>query len=275
VDVDAFAMSSHPRRRPGVLRAVELLAAVPALGGGCAALCAWEARRARQGPRPYERALAADALLGPAGPAVRVTWLGDSLAAGLGADDVADTPAHTVARMLERAVEVRVLAVPGARVEDVLVRQLPRLDRSTDLVVVSVGANDVAAGTSRGGYAARLDGLLAAVAPIPTIVLSLPDMAVPDRLAEPLRTLAGWRARWFEAARQRVVAGHPHVRSVDVASRPVGMSRRDARTHLCADHFHPGPLGYRVWAERIAAAAHEVLPPVGPPVALDGQRLAG
>jgi lysophospholipase L1-like esterase len=265
-------MPSRPRNRStargtGLLRSAELLAALPAaLGGSCVALCVWEARRARGGPRPYEHALPADAVVGPPGDPVRVTWVGDSLAAGLGADDVADTPAHTVARMLERPVEVRVLAVPGARVEDVLLQQLPLLDRATDLVVVSVGANDVATGTHRESYATRLDALLAAVAPTPTIVLSLPDMAMPDRLAEPLRTLAGLRARWFEAARQRVVAAHPHAHSVDVASRPVGMSRREARTHLCADHFHPGPQGYRVWAERIALVAHHLLPPVGAPI---------
>jgi lysophospholipase L1-like esterase len=261
-DVDAFGMSSAQRTRS----TAQLLAALPAVGGSCVALCVWEARRARGGPRPYEQALSADAVVGPPGAPVRVTWLGDSLAAGLGADDVADTPAHTVARMLERPVEVRMLAVPGARVEDVLRQQLPLLDRATDLVVVSVGANDVATGTAREAYAARLDTLLAAVAPTPTIVLSLPDMAMPDRLAEPLRTLAGLRARWFEAARQRVVATHPHARSVDVASRPVGMTRRVARTHLCADHFHPGPQGYRVWAERIALVADRLLPPVGAPV---------
>jgi lysophospholipase L1-like esterase len=243
-----------------------LLAALPAVGGSCVALCMWEARRARGGPRPYEQPLPSDAVVGPPGSPVRITWLGDSLAAGLGADDVADTPAHSVARMLERPVEVRMLAVPGARVEDVIVRQLPRLDRATDLVVVSVGANDVAAGTHRDDYARRLDALLAAVAPVPTIVLSLPDMAVPDRLAEPLRTLAGLRARWFEAARQRVVAAHRHAHSVDVAARPIGMTRREARSHLCADHFHPGPQGYRLWAERIATVAHRLLPPVGAPI---------
>jgi lysophospholipase L1-like esterase len=133
-------------------------------------------------------------------------------------------------------------------------------------VVVSVGANDVAAGTAREAYAARLHTLLAAVAPVPTIALSLPDMAVPDRLAEPLRTLAGLRARWFEAARQRVVAAHRHAHSVDVAARPIGMTRREARSHLCADHFHPGPQGYRLWAEWIATVAHRLLPPVGAPI---------
>jgi lysophospholipase L1-like esterase len=190
---------------------------------------------------------------------VRIAWLGDSLAAGLGADVVDDTPAHLVARLLQRAVDVTVLAVPGARAAQVLEEQVPRLDRGVDLVVVCVGANDVASSASRQRYATDLHDLLEAVAPIPTVVLSLPDMAVADRLAEPLRTLAGLRARWFEGARARVAALHPHVTSVDIASRPAGLTRREARSMLCADRFHPGAPGYRMWSERIAAACHHLL----------------
>jgi lysophospholipase L1-like esterase len=84
-------------------------------------------------------------------------------------------------------------------------------------------------------------------------------MATADRIPQPLRSLAGARARWFDGARARTAAAHPHVRSVDVASPPPGLTRRSARAHLCADRFHPGPLGYRVWAERIAIVAHEIL----------------
>jgi lysophospholipase L1-like esterase len=190
-----------------------------------------------------------------------VTWLGDSLAAGLGCDEVEDTPARLTARLLERAVDVQVLAVPGSRAVHVIEEQLPKLDRTSDLVVLCVGANDVASSTSRRQYRSELDTILRELAPIPTIVLSLPDMAMADRMAEPLRTLAGLRARWFDAARAQLAALHHHTTSVDIASRPPGVSRRQGRTMLCADRFHPGPEGYRVWAERIATACHELLEP--------------
>jgi len=256
----ATAPAWRPAARTG-------LSAVPALGGLCWAVVAWEARRARSGPRPYAEAHPGDALVGPSDQApVRIAWLGDSLAAGLGADVVDDTPAHLVARMLGRAVDITVLAVPGAKVAQVIEVQVPRLDRGVDLVVVCVGANDVASPTPRQRYAADLDALLSAVAPTPTVVLSLPDMAVADRLAEPLRTLAGLRSRWFESARARVASTHPHVTSVDIASRPPGLSRRAARSMLCTDRFHPGANGYRLWAERIAKACDERLEAADHPV---------
>lgn len=241
------------------------LTAAPLIGG-IWALCVVEAKHARRGPRPYEQALVADGCVGPEGPPVRVTWLGDSLATGLGVDHVEDTPAQAVARMLERPVELTVLAVPGARVIDVVTKQLPKLDRASDLVVVCVGANDVASSGSRRGYAQLYDALLGELAPIPTIALSLPDMSTPGRMAEPLRTLAGARARWFETARVAAAGRHAHVASVDIASRPVGLTQKQARASLCADRFHPGPTGYRVWAERIVTVAHELLPALGAPL---------
>ena len=230
---------------------------------GLWALCAWQARRARGGERPYTDALDGTARLGGrlAGAPLRVTWIGDSLAAGLGCDDVADTPAHLSARLLERAVDVTMLAVPGSKASDVIEKQLDHVDPYTDVVVLCVGANDVASSTPRTLYAKQVDEILTALAPTPVIMLTLPDMAMPDRMAEPLRSFAGARARYFEAARSKVAARHPHVMSVDIATRPAGLTRRAGRRLLCADRFHPGAEGYRLWAERIADALSAVLEP--------------
>lgn len=256
--------------RPGRIAPIGI-ATAPAVTGLCWALCAWQARRARGGERPYVDALPGTGLVGAglSGPPVRITWLGDSLATGLGCDDVVDTPAHLTARLLERSVEVTMLAVPGARAVHVLEEQLPQVPSDVDLVVLCVGANDVGSSSPRARYAEQLDAVLAHVAPTPVILLSLPDMSMPDRIAEPLRTLAGARARWFDAARARIAARHAHVVSVDIASRPPGVTRRAGRQLLCADRFHPGPEGYRVWAERIANACHQLLEPARPVTLVD------
>lgn len=237
------------------------IAAAPALTGLCWALCTWEARKARNGEKPFTEALPGSGVVGQGlqGRPLRITWLGDSLAAGLGCSDVDDTPAHLAARLLERPVEVTMLAVPGARAIDVLRKQLPQMRVQADLVVVCVGANDVAGATPRARYSSQLDELLRRLAPTPVVMLTLPDMAMADRLAQPLRSLAGIGAKWFEAARASVAARHPHVTSVDIASRPPGINRKAGRAMLCADRFHPGPEGYRVWAERIATACHQIL----------------
>jgi lysophospholipase L1-like esterase len=249
--------------RARALAPVGVVATAAPVISGLWALCAWEARRARSGERPYSEALDGTCRLGSAlaGAPVRVTWIGDSLAAGLGCDDVADTPAHLSARLLERPVDVTMLAVPGAKASDVIEKQLEHVDPYTDVVVLCVGANDVASSVPRRTYAEGLEQILSALAPTPVVMLTLPDMAMPDRMAEPLRSLAGARARYFEAARARIAARHDHVVSVDVASRPAGLTRRAGRQMLCADRFHPGAEGYRLWAERIANALSSILEP--------------
>jgi lysophospholipase L1-like esterase len=236
--------------------------AAPAISG-LWALCAWEARRARSGDRPYTDALDGTARIGASlnGAPLRITWIGDSLAAGLGCDDVADTPAHLSARLLERPVDVTVLAVPGSKASDVIAKQLEHVDPYTDLVVLCVGANDVANSVSRAVYAAQIDHILTELAPMPVVMLTLPDISMADRMAEPLRSLAGARGRYFEAARAKVAARHSHVMSVDIASRPAGLSRRAGRNLLSADRFHPGAEGYRVWAERVATTCSELFEP--------------
>ncbi len=237
------------------------MAAAPAVTGLCWAICAMQARRARGGDKPFIDALPGSGLVGAGlgDRPVRITWLGDSLAAGLGCDDLVDTPAHLTARLLERSVDVSMLAVPGSRIVHVLEEQLPLVDPASDLVVLCVGANDVAAATSRARYAVQLDAVLTRLAPTPVVLLTLPDMAMADRIGQPLRSLAGAAARWYDVARARVAAQHSHVVCVDIASRPAGLSRKAGRVMLCADRFHPGPEGYRVWAERIATACHQIL----------------
>ena len=117
------------------------------------------------------------------------------------------------------------LAVPGSKASDVIDDQLDHVDPYTDLVVLCVGANDVATSVARSVYAEQIDHILTALAPIPVVMLTLPDISMADRMAEPLRTLAGARGRYFEAARAKVAARHDHVVSVDIASRPAGLSR--------------------------------------------------
>ena len=236
------------------------IGAGPVLGGVTFGLCVWQARRASRHPGVAPEVVTASGLMGPSDdPPLRVTWLGDSLAAGIGADHVDDTPASLVARFLDRPVDLRMLAVPGARSVDVLARQVPEITGDEDLVVVCVGSNDVASRTSRRDYSRQLDAILRATGGPPTIVLSFPDITMADRIGQPLRWLAGLRVRHFEAARARVARRHDHVASVDIATRPEGISRSVGKEMLCADRFHPGPLVYRVWAERIAEVGHQLL----------------
>ena len=88
-------------------------------------------------------------------------WLGDSTAAGVGSSKASDTAPLLVAA--ETGERVRVLAVSGATVAEVVDEQLPLLDgEEPDRIYVSVGSNDVTHLTSRSdfrqSYRALVDG---------------------------------------------------------------------------------------------------------------------
>ena len=94
---------------------------------------------------------------GPDGgrPPLRITWLGDSTAAGVGSSGPQRAVSHQVAERLGRPVDLDVLAISGARIQDVLEKQVAKVAADTDLVIISVGANDTTHVTSSGDFRER------------------------------------------------------------------------------------------------------------------------
>jgi lysophospholipase L1-like esterase len=186
-----------------------------------------------------------------------MVWLGDSLAAGVGADTADVTMAHHVARRLAApgAVTVEVLAVPGAQVRDVTRDQVPHLAGlgPVDLVVLSAGANDVTARTPVRQFRRDYLELLNTLAPYPVVALGIPHLNDALRLPQPLRLLAGAQSRRLDRALTSAAAQVPGVTVVPLAThRPPG--RRELAGFLAADRYHPSGAGYAVWAAAVAAA---------------------
>lgn len=205
---------------------------------------------------PTAPALELDATFGPPDADVlRFTVLGDSTAAGLGAG----SPAHAYASVLSerlaergRRVELTAFGVSGARVHDVLAEQMPlAIASKPDLVFVGIGANDVTHVTPLAkvekDMGAALD-LLAETGAV-LVVAGPPDMRAAAWL-EPLRSLAGWRGRQVAAAIERAAEerGVPVVRLAEKAAPYFASNPEDA---YATDMFHPGPGGYRAWADAI------------------------
>ncbi len=217
------------------------------------------ARRAigpQRGVPPYQ-----DGRYGPAtGTSVRIAVLGDSVAAGLGADDAADTVAGVLARgvggLTARPVLITNHAVVGARSAD-LERQVTRcLSARPHVAVIIIGANDVTHLTPRRIAARHLDTALARLADagVAVVVGTCPDLGTVRPVGPPLRWVARELSRAL-AAEQRRVARQNGAATVNLYDRlgPEFIANADAL--FANDRFHPSGLGYR----RIGAA---LLPPV-------------
>ena len=237
-------------RRRGPWRAV---LATTIAAAGLAAVPVLELERARRHPKLVELDHVLDGDVGPDGEPLRVVWLGDSTAAGVGADTVEGALPRQVAMALDRPVRLRVLARSGARLRDVVAQQLPQvadLEERPDLVIVSVGANDVVHLTRRGTFRQQYASLLHALAGTRVVVLGIPDMASALVLAQPLRAVVGARARGVDRWIRSTAASFPDVHHIDIAKRPRTTKAAD---YLSADRYHPNEAGYGLWASIVAA----------------------
>jgi lysophospholipase L1-like esterase len=134
------------------------------------------------------------------------------------------------------------------------------LDGRIDLAVIVVGANDVTHRSSRSEAVRHLalvvHRLQAGGATV--VVGTCPDVSTVPTLAEPLRSLARFRARQLAAAQEVVVqraGGHP------VALAELGPSFLRVPDMFGPDRFHPSAAGYRLAAELVAGAAVGALAP--------------
>lgn len=199
----------------------------------------------------------------PDGNPLRFVVLGDSTAAGLGAGSPRDAYATVLSERLgERGwrVDLTAYGVSGARVRNVAVEQVPlAVNARPDLVFVGIGANDVTHLTPLSAVerdmADALDALAGSGAVV--VVAGPPDMRAAAWL-EPLRSLAGWRGRLVagrigDVARDRDV---PVVPLAELAAPYFASHPEDA---YASDDFHPGPGGYRAWADAIFPVLLEAL----------------
>lgn len=231
-----------------------LLAAALGLG----VVAAWEAAqvaRVARGEDPGGRHDHRASLGTGLGAPLQLVLLGDSAVDGYGLRAEESLPRQVAARLASRTgrrVQVRSLAVSGARSRDVAEFQLPLLRAAGDVdaVVVGVGVNDAlrrtAAGEVEAATQAILDGLDAHAPGAALAFVPCHDLTEAPGLGPVLRRVLGWRCRMVNS-RQRAVL---EERNVPVAEG----SRRATPAMFGDDGLHPGADGIEVIASLVVGA---------------------
>jgi lysophospholipase L1-like esterase len=204
----------------------------------------------------------ADGVYGSSGdPLLRLSLLGESTAAGVGATDLTGTVGHRLAQLLVaegRRVELHTVAVSGSRVRDLGPQVSRALLGRPDLAVVLVGANDALHLTPLARLEADLGTQLSRLrdAGVAVVVGTCPDLTGPTALARPLRDLLGWEGRRIAAASARAAAacGAAPVDLGELA----GARMRGRPEMLSWDGYHPSSAGYWIWAEVLLEAVRQV-----------------
>lgn len=231
-----------------------------AAAGGARELLRRQAALARQriGKPLGETAIDADRIWKRSyGDPLRLLMLGDSIAAGLGAERRKETLGARIARGLakdlHRSVELRTAAVVGSE-SSALAGQLDAVPTSylPDVAVVVVGGNDV---THRVPVTESVAHLEAAVARLRArgavvVVGTCPDLGALREVPQPLRSLASRSSRQLALAqREAAVRSGAHAVSLADAVGPFFLTNPHEMFSL--DRFHPSPLGYRRTAEAL------------------------
>lgn len=206
--------------------------------------------------KPYDVAPDADRVYKrKRGEQLELVVVGDSIAAGLGAELPGETLGARLAKGLAkrtgRAVRLTTTAVVGAE-SSMLAAQLAGLDPAVrpDVAVVVVGGNDV---THRVPFAIAVRHLADAVADLQrrgaiVVVGTCPDLGALRPVPQPLRSILGRSSRQLAAAqRAAVLARGAHAVELAAVVGPFFVSNPDEMFAL--DRFHPSPLGYRRMAK--------------------------
>ena len=194
------------------------------------------------------------------GSSLRLLAIGDSIVAGVGARiteaALAGATASALSRLLPRSVSWQAQGKIGAGIAEMREHLLPALDDTQfDVVLVSIGVNDVTGLMRSGRWARALGAFLKEVRdkyPHAVVALAgIPPLQGFPLLPFPLRWIFGLRGRTFD---------HLARTAVDVRAGMLFLPLEFDPTpeKFAADGFHPSQESYAVigsaFAERLAPA---------------------
>ncbi|MGG5259494.1 SGNH/GDSL hydrolase family protein [Phycicoccus avicenniae] len=224
--------------------------ALAALGWGVIKAEAVLARRAIG--HPFDTSPDDNGLYGAGrGAPWEIVVIGDSSAAGMGADHPHETVgaivANGVSALTGRAVRLTNRAVVGAESGD-LERQLANALEDVmrpDVVLVMVGANDVTHRIERAAAVRHLEQTVRRVRALGSevVVGTCPDLGTIEPIRQPLRSLM---KRWSRdlAAAQTVAVVEAGGRTVSLGDLLGPEFAASPREMFSSDQFHPSAAGY-------------------------------
>ena len=187
------------------------------------------------------------------GPELSLLIVGDSAAAGVGTSHQDEALLGRLLKLLTPSYRVRwdLRATTGHKTADAI-GVVENMEPGTfDVAITSLGVNDVTGFVDRRLWLSqqeRLRILLLEKFGVGRILVSgLPPMHEFPALPQPLRAHFGGRASQFNADLRASVVDDDIARFVDIRF-------TEDRALMSRDGFHPGPVVYAEWAQRVAAA---------------------
>lgn len=188
-----------------------------------------------------------------AGPPLRLLILGDSAAAGVGAETQQQALAGQLVERLagDYRLSWQLWAVNGRTSGQCLTLLEQHAAEPFDSVLISLGVNDLTGGRSLKKWLHQqsllTELLLGKFSARHIIFTPLPPMQHFPALPQPLRWVLGARAKQFNRSLQGFVTTRPHC-SLLAFELPMQAE------FIASDGFHPSATTYGLWAEQAATA---------------------
>lgn len=187
------------------------------------------------------------------GPLIRVLITGDSSAAGVGTDSQDQALSGQILRRLapDYQVQWKLLARTGDTTPQAIARLQDCPPERFDIAVTALGVNDITRGLSMQSWLRhqrKLFALLETKFGVRQIVASgLPPVHQFPLLPPLLKWILGRQARRYDAGLRGLIAEQRHW-GYETLDLPLGPH------NMASDGFHPGPIVYSEWGERVAKA---------------------
>jgi lysophospholipase L1-like esterase len=193
-------------------------------------------------------------------PPLRVLFIGDSSAAGVGVDHQDQAlAAQTSAFLSELAgapVEWQLVARSGINTSEALELVSTSELRPADVLVTALGVNDVTSQRSSrqflADYKILVDQTMRRVGAKVAVISGLPPMHAFPSIPQPLRWYLGQCARRLDDSLQRWVES-------DASLAYVSLQWGAAGNDMAPDGYHPGAAQYQYWARLVANSASTLL----------------
>jgi lysophospholipase L1-like esterase len=198
---------------------------------------------------------------GPGEPPLRLISLGESTVAGIGASThetgLTGQLALALKKHTNRSVDWWVVARSGINARKSRVELVPKLaGRRADVVLIALGVNDAIEFHTARRWASDIEALIESVrvevGDVLVLLAGVPPLDYFPALPNPLGLVLGARSASLARASDGLAKRMKRVVHV-----PFEIEKERCNDLFCADGFHPSELGYKLWAEQLAAALIE------------------
>jgi len=185
---------------------------------------------------------------------IKIAFLGDSLTAGVGVNELAHTYPYLVAQKIaneqKKQVEVLNLGIPGATSADVLNNQVKLTnDFKPDEVYLFIGTNDMHNFVPLPKFYENLANILQGLNVKPVTMLNIPYLGSSKSFLPPYQTYFDWQTKKYNQIIKQVATDNNILYS-NIYSQTISIFKKN-KLFYANDNFHPNDEGYKMIAEAI------------------------